>query len=317
MNIRAIFSSYNPTAKLLVTIGVCLVMTTVFSMIGFLVCNSLLGIPKESLADLSGTINDASLISGAKVMQTMMAVGFFIVPPFILAFLFHESTGGYLLLNGGIQKSQALFVFLLMIALLPFINALGEMNNQMQLPEGLSKLEEWMRFEEDRLAELTKSFLKMPELSSLFINLFVIALLPALGEELLFRGVLQRIFLDWSKNKHVAVWVAAFIFSAIHMQFYGFIPRFLLGALLGYLTVWSGSLYYSVLAHFFNNAAAIVMAYLFEHEFTSVDPESFGTSSADFVLVLLSMVVSVLLLRLIIRNFRKTIAPVSPYDAVN
>jgi hypothetical protein len=86
----------------------------------------------------------------------------------------------------------------------------------------------------------------------------MIAVLPALGEEFLFRGVLQRLFIEWTKNRHFGVWIASFIFSFIHFQFYGFIPRFLLGLYFGYLLVWSSSIWVPVVAHLINNGFAVI-----------------------------------------------------------
>ncbi len=104
----------------------------------------------------------------------------------------------------------------------------------------------------------------------------MIALLPALGEELLFRGVAQRLLANWSGNAHVAVWVAAILFSAIHMQFLGFVPRLCMGAALGYLFLWSGNRWYPIIAHFANNAMAVVIVYMQQHgsSQTTLEPTS-------------------------------------------
>lgn len=94
-----------------------------------------------------------------------------------------------------------------------------------------------------------------------FFNILVIALLPAIAEELLFRGAVQRSFNRMFNNPHVAIWLAAFIFSAIHVQFFGFFPRMLLGAAFGYIYLWTGSIWYAMFAHFLNNAAAVCQAW--------------------------------------------------------
>src|SRR5207344_1198984 len=97
---------------------------------------------------------------------------------------------------------------------------------------------------------------------SLAINLFIIAFLPALGEELFFRGMMQKLFSQLTKNNHLAIIITSIIFSAIHLQFYGFLPRMVLGIFLGYLLVWSGSLWLPILAHFVNNASAVLFTFL-------------------------------------------------------
>nr|WP_256471379.1 CPBP family intramembrane glutamic endopeptidase [Solitalea agri] len=106
----------------------------------------------------------------------------------------------------------------------------------------------------------------MDNLNQLWLNLFMMAVLPAIGEELLFRGVAQRLFIDTFKNANAGIWVAAIVFSALHFQFYGFLPRMLLGVLFGYLFYWSGNIWLAVFAHFVNNATVVVFSYLFQHK---------------------------------------------------
>jgi len=96
----------------------------------------------------------------------------------------------------------------------------------------------------------------------MILNLFIIAILPAVGEEFFFRGVLQKILIRLFKSVHVAIWVTAFIFSAIHFQFFGFVPRFILGLIFGYLFFWSGTLWLPVISHFINNAVPVIMSYI-------------------------------------------------------
>ncbi|MFM8432844.1 MAG: lysostaphin resistance A-like protein [Bacteroidota bacterium] len=296
MTIRAIFSNHSAIGKLLITIGVCLVLTTLFTTIAFMGCSAYLGLSASELQALASDYSDPTGIAIAKVLQSMMSLGFFIIPPFVLAFLFNGEIKSYLLLENPADKQAFLAVIGLVILLLPLVNALGEFNNQLKLPESMAGIEKLMREKEDQLALLTKAFLRMPGVSDLLLNIVVVALLPAIGEELVFRGVLQRLFNELVRNRHAAVILTAFVFSAIHMQFYGFLPRFVLGLLLGYLTVWSGSLWLSVTAHFVNNAGAVLMSFLFEHGYSSVNPDEYGTSSSDFLMVMLSIVLGAALL---------------------
>ena len=118
-----------------------------------------------------------------------------------------------------------------------------------------------MKAKESEAMRMTYLFLKVNGFGDFLINLFTIALVPAVAEELMFRGGVQRAFNRMFNNPHVAIWLAAFLFSAIHMQFYGFLPRLLLGALFGYIYVWTGSLWYAIFAHFINNAYAVCYAW--------------------------------------------------------
>ena len=187
-----------------------------------------------------------------------------------------------------------------MFAALPLINEMVSVNEMMKLPEFLKGMEDWMKSAEEEAAKLTEVFMKMPTLSAFLFNLLMIALLPAIGEELLFRGRLQRLLKEWLKNIHVAIFISAFLFSALHMQFYGFLPRMFLGVLFGYLFYWSGSLWVPVCAHFINNGAAVIVAYLGQRGILGGDYENFGTTDSA-ILILLSIFVTGCCLCLIYR----------------
>ena len=159
----------------------------------------------------------------------------------------------------------------------------------MKLPALLSGLEDWMRTMEEAAKVLTEKFMKVEAIPGLLFNVFMIAVLPTIGEELLFRGVIQRIFTNMTKNYHWGIWIAAFIFSAFHMQFYGFLPRLLLGAMFGYLLVWTGTIWVPILAHFVNNTMGVVGYYLIDKGIISKDIEQWGTGNEQFPLVLFSI----------------------------
>ena len=152
-----------------------------------------------------------------------------------------------------------------------------------------------MKNAEEEAKLLTEAFLKMENMGDLFINLFIVGFLAAFAEELMFRGVIQRLLSDWIKNKHLAIWIAALIFSAFHFQFYGFIPRMVLGALLGYLFMWSGSLWLPILAHFINNATAVIVQYLIVKGNISADIEKIGENNELTFLIPSVFIVLILL----------------------
>jgi len=174
----------------------------------------------------------------------------------------------------------------------------------MHLPEGLSELERIMKELEDAAKETTVNFLSVDSVGGLLINLTVIALLPAIGEELLFRGVLIRLFNEWFKNIHITILVTAFLFSFIHFQFYGFFPRMLLGIIFGYLMYWSGSILLPMIAHFINNGIAVCIFYFYKDTDVYEKADSFGSGSADLIWVALSTAFLVLLF-IVLRNSAK------------
>ncbi|GEM_PF-83816 len=167
----------------------------------------------------------------------------------------------------------------------PLAQALYWINHQMPLPE-------WMVHMEDATNEMIKALLVMETPHELLVNLLIIALVPAIGEEFIFRGLLQQTFEKMWGQGIAAIWITALLFSAFHMQFEGFLPRFALGAVLGYLFYWTRNLWIPILAHFANNAVQVLAAYYFRELVVELEPESaepftWPSSLASLALVLL------------------------------
>lgn len=159
------------------------------------------------------------------------------------------------------EIAQLILVLALMVFAVPTLSLITEWNAHMEFPPFLKGVENWMRDKENDAAETTELVLRMKSIGGLLVNLLVIAATPAVCEELIFRGALQGTFLRLLKNPHVAIWSSAIIFSAIHLQFFGFLPRMLLGAAFGYIYFWTKNLWYTIFAHFLNNAYAVSIAY--------------------------------------------------------
>lgn len=187
-------------------------------------------------------------------------------------------------LNRGLLLKQGLVAFFFAVAALPLISMLAEWNKGMELPSFLASVEEIMRQMEESALAMTEKFLNTSSFGMMIVNLFVMALLPAVCEEMMFRGWLQRV-LGNRLNYHMAIWVSAFIFSAIHFQFYGFVPRMIIGAALGYLYCYTGSLWASIIAHFTNNAAAVITAFLAYNGYTSINFDLIGTGDTWYLSV--------------------------------
>lgn len=300
---KAIWADNTPYSKFLITVGIILVSAVFFTLLSTILAIAFYGVSMIQLQEMMSDPSQPVTLTILKLVQTFSAIGTFIIPPFILAWLFSVRPLEYLSLDRSTQKNSLFLVAIIMVVATPLVNFLGETNAQMHFPEFLKGVEEWMRDSEKKAAELTKIFLDMKTPGDLFFNLFMIALLPAIGEELVFRGVVQKIFHQWSRNAHVAVWTTAILFSAMHMQFYGFMPRMLLGAMLGYMLVWSGSLWLPMLAHFINNGAAVVLTYLFQHNLSTINPDEVGTGS-DFTGAGVSLALTVLLFVILYRRER-------------
>ena len=163
-------------------------------------------------------------IESLKLLQFFNSIGIFIIPILLYSYL----TDFNLKFKFNFKRQELLLVCGIIILSYPFISYIYELNQKINLPE-------WALSYEQRAEQLTREFIKMDSLLDLGINLILIAIIPAVGEELLFRGYLQESFSKWLQNAHLAIIFSAFLFSAIHLQFHGFFPRFVLGILLGYL----------------------------------------------------------------------------------
>jgi membrane protease YdiL (CAAX protease family) len=156
---------------------------------------------------------------------------------------------------------------------LPSMELLSNINEKMKLPSALKGLEDWMKSSEKEATDVTNIMLNVKTIWGLLFDLLLIGLITAIVEEFMFRGVMQTILFRWTKSVHTAVWVTAILFSAFHMEFYGFLPRLLLGVLFGYFVVWSGSIWPAVWAHFLNNGVDVVVTYLSQQKLVKINPD--------------------------------------------
>ena len=219
-------------------------------------------------------LNNMVVMKWLQLIQTAFT---FVLPAFLLAHFVGQGVS-YLKFTPIRSSLMWLGVILLMPLALPAVNWLKSLNDLVVLPHFMSGIELWMQQMEHQSEVLTDKFLSVSSYSGLALNLLVMAAIPALGEELFFRGILQTV-LGEKFNRHLAVWITAFIFSAIHLQFYGFLPRFLLGAALGYLFLFSGSIWASIVAHFINNALAVVLFFLTFNGYLTFDMDALGTQN--------------------------------------
>lgn len=214
--------------------------------------------------DLSSSLS----INIMKFVQFFNALGTFITPiliyGYIIDFNFNFKTS--------VNRQSALIVIAIMILVTPLVSFLLEWNTLINFPEWILKYE--MNSEEIILA-----FLNMNTYWDLLFNIIVMAIIPAFGEELLFRGLLQKSLFKKIGEIHISIFITALLFSAIHLHLDGLLPRFFLGIILGYLFYWSQSLWIPIIAHFINNAMAIIFSYPFFKSFSTL--QQFGFSSEN------------------------------------
>ncbi|MCB0756251.1 MAG: CPBP family intramembrane metalloprotease [Flavobacteriales bacterium] len=257
---------------------------SVFSFFGFVISEFFLGIPLLSNPSMLEDMTDPEMIPALRVMQVLQALGMLIIPSGVYLWL-TSSVEGLRSMFGTPNRQGVMLSVALFVIAFPFINYLAEWNSNVEIPTALG---DWMQGKESQAGKLTELFLDMPSVGLLFFNLIMIALLPAVGEELIFRGIIQRGLHRQFGNAHVAIWVSAALFSAIHLQFFGFIPRMLMGVAMGYLLFWSGNLWYPIIAHLTNNAMSVVLSYGIQHGQINAEIETAGLENgtlASFSLV--------------------------------
>lgn len=229
--------------------------------------------------------HDPQGVRAAKWLQFWQTLTVFILPALLAVYLWSERPREWLHLDRGITWGTALKAMGMMVLAIPAINLMSWLNQQLVLPASLSGLEAWMKQMEDAAQVMTERFMQVDTVQGLLINIGLMAVLPAIGEELSFRGVVQGLLTP--RYKKAAIWLAACIFSFIHFQFYGFVPRMLMGALFGYMLVWTGNLWVPIVMHMTNNAVA-VLAYYVANRY-AIDGgwmEEFGAGSTWYVGVL-------------------------------
>ncbi len=303
MTVQTVIQKFHPSRKFLILLGLLTIFLVLASIAQALVIIPFIGIENiHNAFSGMGNYSDPNLITGLKTAQAVGAVLTFIAPAFIFAWFCSEEKLNYLKINKSFSFLAGLLAIMLVFTAMPLINWLGELNSNLKLPAFLSELENSIKNSEESLKKVMDAFLKMDGVLDFIINVIIIALLAAVGEELLFRGCVQNILLEWIKNKHVGIWITAIIFSALHFQFYGFLPRMILGVVLGYLYLWSGSLWLSILFHFFNNGMAVLFSYLISNDKISKNAETIGSGDSPIYLVVVSTVLSILLMSVIYKN---------------
>ncbi|MCM1520957.1 MAG: CPBP family intramembrane metalloprotease [Lachnoclostridium sp.] len=234
------------------------------------------------------------------VLQDLLV---FILPAIITALIVSTTPARLLAIDRSPSTAPILMALLAMVVAVPAMNFVIEWNESLSLPSAFSSIEAWMRSSEDAAQQSVEILMGGTSVSDLILGILIIGLFAALAEELYFRGTIMRMMLCSGINPHVAIWVTAFIFSAIHVQFFGFFPRLLLGAFFGYLTFWRSSVWLSVITHAFNNSIVVITSWLERRGTIGHEIDTLG--SENYILIL----ASVILTAGVIRAMKKHLFP--------
>lgn len=230
----------------------------------------------------------------AAVIQSVLQI---ILPALVTAIVISRRPARLLEVDRRPPLMAAVMGIMLIFVAMPSLNFVIQWNASLQLPEALGGIEQWMRHAEDSAAYTIRIMQGGDSVGDLIMNILIIGILAGFGEELLFRGTLQRMLSKSGMNPHLSIWLVAALFSAIHMQFFGFVPRMLLGALFGYLLYWSGSLWLPVIVHASNNIIYVTAQWLaLRAHSTEAAVDSIGTRPGEYVYALVSVVLTAMLL---------------------
>ena len=243
-----------------------------------LLISGLIGVAASALFIFAGD-------TGMKIGQGLSSIFMFVVPPIVYYFITRKE---HQMKDLGLRKLSPPWWIILIGAALMFVSipvstSLTTWNESMNFGDAFAKLEDYLKVLEETAQAATEKMLNVDTIGGLLFNLIVIALIPAIGEELTFRGVLQQ-SLTRRMNPHIAIILSAAIFSFIHFQFYGFLPRMFLGLLMGYMFYITNSLWTSMLMHFLNNGAAVVLYYL-SNKGVIEDAEHFGETTNVWIIM--------------------------------
>ncbi|MFO7756188.1 MAG: type II CAAX endopeptidase family protein [Bacteroidales bacterium] len=277
-------SSKKPYLQFTVSLLIILIFSLVGLLLTMLTAWLIFGIAPGEIS-IGGQEYSLKEINYFKYIQALQHISIFLIPSLIISFFMKRDIGSYLGINRWTGALAAVLSMLFIFFLIPLTSYLGWLNTGLDLPGWLEGMEEWMLGKEEQAGRLTSLLINTTTIGGLMVNMLIIAVIPAVGEEFLYRGVLQKIFLAWFRSGHLAVLLTAFIFSATHLQFYGFLPRFVLGLAFGYMYLWSGSIWLPVLAHLVNNAIPVFLSYLLGWENINSAVDEFSAQDGLFVIV--------------------------------
>lgn len=219
----------------------------------------LLSMVVVALLSLTGVCSTLTLMKWSVVVQNLVA---FVLPAYLTARMLDRRPLQFLALTRCPSWQAVAGVIVIYVIMTPFMNWIVVWNESLTLPSWLAPLEQWLKAREMAAQSLTDQIVDVSSFPAMLLSVVYVGLLTGLSEEMFFRGAMQNIFVRAMRSSHVAVWTAAVVFSLLHFQFYGFVPRVLLGVFFGYACLWSGSLWPAIIGHALNNSSVVVCSYI-------------------------------------------------------
>jgi membrane protease YdiL (CAAX protease family) len=284
---------------LLVTVGVMIVLQS----IALILIPPLFQIPLDEIVEIfTGDSNHPLAKYALYFVQAISAGLAFLVSAILIAKFIEKADVGWKQQKSRFKFMGFIILLFIMFGSMLFNSVIIDWNANISLPENWSALERMMKDAEENRMALTKFLTDFQSPLEFIIGILVIGILAGVAEEVFFRGVLQPKMYIYTHNIHLAVWISAFIFSAIHFQFYGLFPRMVLGAIFGYLYFYSGSLVYPIIAHILNNSFTVTLVYLGNLGIIDFDIEK--TDQVGWPLAMVGLVVLLIGLKAFRENHR-------------
>lgn len=237
------------------------------------------------------------------ISSSIQGVLVFLTPSILTAFFASNSPAKWLDLNNKVSFRNFVGVMIVYVLVSPAMNWLIAWNENIHFPEMFSGVESQFRAWEDSSKISTDIILNADNLSQIVSGVLIVGLLTAFCEEIFFRGSLQKIFLQSSVGTTSAVWFAALLFSVFHFQFFGFVPRLLMGVFFGYLLIWTRSLWVPVFAHFLNNSIVVVFSGIFSNEIQAQTIGNIGVVDSGFPVLAFTSVAATFVFFYFFRNY--------------
>jgi len=227
-----LLAGLRPAEKFLFTVVILFILGLAFQFLGAFLAAWIYGFQISEILSMNA-FEDPRYVAASKLIQILGSIGTFIIPAFLFSYLYQGDLFSYYKFQNPVGPVPVLLTILMIVAVVPFINYLAEINLKMEIP--IRGLDRFLRSLEGDAERVMHAFTETRTFGGLLVNIVMIGVIAAIGEELIFRGLIQRLMFGMVKNAHLAIVITAMLFSAFHFQFFSFLPRFILGLILGYL----------------------------------------------------------------------------------
>lgn len=265
--------------------------------------SNLLGV---SLFQVPDALNRPQNANISRLLNTLATLIAFLIPALVFAKVISKQPFSWLGFNKKMNSKQLLIVVLITFAGMILSGSLGMLNQDIPLSEGLLKQAQQL---ENTYKNAMMNMAHMTNLTDYLFAMLVMALAPAIFEEVLFRGAFQQVFIGWTKHAWAGIIITSILFSAIHFSFFGFLPRIALGLILGLIFFYTNNLWLSILLHFLNNGFVVTQLYILTAQGKSIDKVMDETMPIWWGCI--ALILLVVLFRLLITEstqFKKSVA---------